>query len=54
MDFDHLNIFRCFSAMDAYWTMKLGQREVNLSVWPSPEFERDRCQRSVIIFIGEM
>ena len=40
-DFDYLNIVRCFSAMDARWTLKLGQREVNLSVWPSPEFDHD-------------
>ena len=40
-EFENLNIFRCFSAMDTRWTLKLGQREVNLSVWPSPEFERD-------------
>ena len=44
-----LNIFRCFSAVDARWTLKIGLREVNLSVWPSPEFERDRYQRNVIL-----
>ena len=40
-NFEYLNIHRCFSAMDTRWTLKLGQREVSLSVWPSPEFERD-------------
>ena len=40
-DFEYLNIFRFFSAMDTRWTLKLGQGKVNLSVWPSPEFKRD-------------
>ena len=40
-DFEYLNIFRCFSAMDIHSTLKLGQREVNLSLWPFPEFEHD-------------
>ena len=47
--FEYLNIHCCFLAMDACWTLKLGQREVNLSVWPSPEFECDWCRRSVIL-----
>ena len=36
-----LNIHPCFSVMDTHWALKLGRREVNLSVWPFPEFERD-------------
>ena len=31
-DFENLNIFCCFSAMDTRWNLKLGQGEVNLSV----------------------
>ena len=40
-DFESLNFFRSFSAMDPGWTLKFDQREVNLSMLPSPEFERD-------------
>ena len=47
-DFEILDIHRYFSAMDTRWTLKLGQGEVNLSEWPSPEFERDGSRRSVI------
>ena len=43
-----LNIW-IFSAVSQQWIFagpwNLGQRKVNLSVWPSPEFERDWCYR---------
>ena len=37
-DFEILDIYRCFSAMDTRSTLKLGQGEVYLSVCPSLEF----------------
>ena len=40
-DFKILENFRIFLAMNTGWALKLCQIKVNLSVWPSTEFERD-------------